>query len=152
MGKAFMSGALVLYDVLYIPTFRLNLISVNRLCASSSLQLLFTSSSCYLQDPKGKRTTADGKLVGTLYILNTGMLNSMTGSEGKGIEDRLSAHLSSTSFINVNNIASPIISDHRVDTDLWHGQLGHASITTMHHISFWQIKSYMIFQIAIYVL
>ena len=32
--------------------------------------------------------------------------------------------------------ASPIVSTNMIDVCLWHRRLGHASITTLHHISF----------------
>ena len=52
MGKAILSSAITLCDVLYLPIFKFNLISINKLCAASSLQFLFTTYSCYLQDLK----------------------------------------------------------------------------------------------------
>ena len=130
MGRAILSSTLTLCGVLYLPTFKFNLISVNRLCATSSLQFLFTTHSCYLQDLKSHKIIARGRLIGTLYILNTGMLNPITVYKDTITNNGAALHSSSTTF------ASPNVSTNMIDVSLWYRQLGHASITALHHIFF----------------
>ena len=41
MGRAILSSVLTLFVVLYLPTLKFNVISINKLCATSSLQLFY---------------------------------------------------------------------------------------------------------------
>ena len=68
--------------------------------------------------------------MGTLYILNTGLLNPIRASKDIRENEKATSHPSSISF------ASPIVSTNMIDVCLWQKRLGHASITTLHHISF----------------
>ena len=68
--------------------------------------------------------------MGTLYILNTGLPNPIIASKDTRENEKATPHPSSISF------ASPIVSTNMIDVCLWHRNLGHAYITTLHHISF----------------
>ena len=68
--------------------------------------------------------------MGTLYKLNTGLMNPTTASKDTIANDEVTHHPSSTVF------ASSTISTNMINVCLWHSCLGHASITTLRHISF----------------
>ena len=109
MGRAILSYAFTSCDVLYLHTFKFNLISFNKLCATSFLQFLFTTHSYYLQDLKSQKIIVEGMLMGTLYILITGLLNPITISKDTTTNNGGALHSSSTSF------ASPTVSANIID-------------------------------------
>ena len=49
-GTVQLSPNLTLHDVLYIPTFTFNLISISKLVSSTNCELIFSSTSCVLQE------------------------------------------------------------------------------------------------------
>lgn len=51
-GSVKLSAELELHDVLYIPSFRFNLISVGCLLHNSNLTILFSKTRCLIQDPR----------------------------------------------------------------------------------------------------
>ena len=69
MGKVLLSDALSLHDVLFFPSFKFNLLLVNKICLSSNLELHFSSTSCSLQDKLTNQSIAVGKLFGTRATL-----------------------------------------------------------------------------------
>ena len=74
--------------------------------------------------------------MGTLYILNTSMLNPITASKDTTKNDKATSYPYSISF------ASSTISTNMIHVCLWHRRLGNASITTRHHISFLSNKDF----------
>ena len=68
--------------------------------------------------------------MGTLYILNIGLLDPIIASKDITENNKVTSHHSSISF------ASSTVSMNMIDVCLWHRRLGHASISTLHHISF----------------
>ncbi|KAL0348614.1 UNVERIFIED_CONTAM: hypothetical protein Sangu_1089200 [Sesamum angustifolium] len=71
LGNIVLSPKLTLTDVLLIPSFKHNLISVSQLCKSHSVAFVFLTSSCILQDLMTKKQLAIGKQVGKLYLLDS---------------------------------------------------------------------------------
>ena len=49
-GDIFLSASIILSDVLYIPSFTFNLISISKLVSSTNCKLIFSSTLCILQD------------------------------------------------------------------------------------------------------
>ncbi|KAK4382735.1 Retrovirus-related Pol polyprotein from transposon RE2 [Sesamum angolense] len=75
-GSALLHSSLALTDVLLVPSFKFNLLSVSKLCSSSSINVLFCSSHCLFQDQKNNRILAVGKQKGNLYFLDTSSFDS----------------------------------------------------------------------------
>ncbi|KAL2539822.1 Uncharacterized protein Adt_00800 [Abeliophyllum distichum] len=69
-GTIAINHRITLTDVLHIPTFKLNLLSVPKLCQTVHIKFVFYPTYCLLQDLKSNRTLAVGKLNGKLYILD----------------------------------------------------------------------------------
>lgn len=66
-GDIRMSDFLILRDVLYIPSFKHNLLSVSKLTECHNLKLTFHPSFCLIQDLKTDKVFAVGKLQNHLY-------------------------------------------------------------------------------------
>lgn len=103
IGDIHLCDHLVLKDVLYVPSFTYNLISVNRLAASSQLVFTFNCSKCLLQGLQTNRVVAKGKVDDHLYVLDN---NSLLFNKSSSV----TSHCNSILF-----------------SDVWHEQLGHPS-------------------------
>ncbi|XP_071708326.1 uncharacterized protein [Rutidosis leptorrhynchoides] len=64
-GSVTINSAITLHDVLYIPSFSYNLLSVSKLGKDLPLSVLFTPLSCYFQDHN--KRIAHGTLCNALY-------------------------------------------------------------------------------------
>ncbi|KAL0350510.1 UNVERIFIED_CONTAM: Retrovirus-related Pol polyprotein from transposon RE2 [Sesamum radiatum] len=108
-------------DVLYIPNFKYNLLSVPKLCSHSSIEVKFYSSYCVLQDLVTKRIIAIGKLFQNLYVLDKSSFSPST------IASFTAAHNKSCiNSVSCNNV-------------LWHRRLGHPSFNVLKHVP--EVKS-----------
>uniref|UniRef100_M1DNA9 CCHC-type domain-containing protein n=1 Tax=Solanum tuberosum TaxID=4113 RepID=M1DNA9_SOLTU len=67
---------LTLKNVLYVPVFKHNLISVHRLSSQIKYDVLFTPSGCVLQDPLMKSIQAFGEVNEGLYLLKSSNIRS----------------------------------------------------------------------------
>ena len=100
-GSVFFSNSLYLSDVLYIPQFTFNLISVPKLTVALQCQLRFNHVTCEIQDLVTSRTIGVAKLRNGLYTL-----------AGQVVQVGSSPHL-------INFCSSKL--------NLWHCRLGHPS-------------------------
>ncbi|KAM2714488.1 hypothetical protein EV2_044230 [Malus domestica] len=107
IGTVHLSNDLILHNVLCVPSFKLNLISVSKLTNTSSCFVIFTDKMCLLQ---GQRS---GKMIGT-------------GTEREGLY-----YLDNVMKTTCNS-ASIVASS---SSQLWHQRLGHLSNTTLRHLS-----------------
>ena len=124
VGKGTLPGNIFLHHVLYLPTFKFNLLSVNHLCKTTNVCFTFSSSICCLQDLKTKGTLAVGNAMGALYVLDhTSFHNSSSSLAKSNVDDALS---SCNVFASFNNKDQHML--------LWHKRFGHASISTLKHI------------------
>ena len=71
IGSVQLNANLVLENVLHVPEFHFNLLSIQRLCRDLERTLLFTKSECVLQGfSQSKSQTVLGKIHGGLYSIN----------------------------------------------------------------------------------
>ena len=98
IGTVQLSDSLFLYNVLYIPQFHVNLLSVSALLHSSPYSLQFSNSSFIIQDLLSKKVIGRGNQLGGLYVLQSGSFPSLLPS--------LVSH---------------------VTAETWHARLGHLS-------------------------
>ncbi|KAL0372319.1 UNVERIFIED_CONTAM: Retrovirus-related Pol polyprotein from transposon RE1 [Sesamum calycinum] len=108
LGNIALSPKLTLTDMLLIPNFKHNLISVSQLCKSHSVAFVFLTSSCILQDLMTKKPLAVGKQVGKLYLLDS------------------ESFIPATSLQQSCNSAGDVPVTNR-KYDIWHRCLGHPS-------------------------
>ena len=104
MGLVHINPVITLEDVLYIPSFSYNLLSVSKLGTHIPLSILFTPFSCYFQDHH--KRIAHGSLYNGLYIIKQ---NTPTPT-------------STILSINTDNFA------------LWHSRLGHPSLSDLQQL------------------
>ncbi|KAL0424418.1 UNVERIFIED_CONTAM: hypothetical protein Sradi_0976600 [Sesamum radiatum] len=115
IGSVTLDKTLTLTDVLYIPNFKFNLLSVSKLCSNSSIEVLFHSTCCLLQDQATKRVIAVGKLQRNLYVLDSSSFDPATITSHTSLQSAACLHSSSC-----NNV-------------LWHRRLGHPSMSVLKH-------------------
>ncbi|XP_074352768.1 uncharacterized protein LOC141691917 [Apium graveolens] len=110
-GTIVLTSELTLYDVLLVPSFQFNLISVSKLTSSVPCALQFLSHLCVIQDCTMKKTLVIGKLQGSLYKLLL-----PTSSQFTSLFPQVSAHC---------NVV------HSKTSKLWHSRLGHIPFPVM---------------------
>ncbi|KAG7543853.1 Reverse transcriptase RNA-dependent DNA polymerase [Arabidopsis thaliana x Arabidopsis arenosa] len=108
IGVIKLNAQITLTNVLYIPEFRLNLLSVSQLTRASKSRVFFDEECYIIQDHTKEQTIGRGKEIGGLYVLDN----------------------SSAECTSLNN--SPLVSPSPqvsvvVDSALWHSRLGHPS-------------------------
>lgn len=97
----------VLHDVLCVPSFKLNLISISKLLYKSNYAATFTDHTCLLQDQRSGKMIGMGTERGGLYYLDTSQRTSC------------------------NAAIAPVSSSPK----LWHQRLGHLSNKIFHLLS-----------------
>ncbi|KAL0404416.1 UNVERIFIED_CONTAM: Retrovirus-related Pol polyprotein from transposon RE2 [Sesamum radiatum] len=68
IGTLHSSDRLLLQDVLCIPAFKYILLSVQKLCSSAAILVLFSPSHCWLQDLKTRDILVVGRVIGGLDV------------------------------------------------------------------------------------
>ncbi|KAL8128075.1 hypothetical protein AgCh_014866 [Apium graveolens] len=121
-GTLRLSSEIVLYDVLLVPYFYFNLISVSKLTSNLKCVFQFLSNLCVIQDCKQKRILGIGKLNGKLYKLFL----------------PVSSQISSTLFpVNNRDLLSVCNTVNSPDVNssiLWHSRLGNLSFKSLSQI------------------
>ncbi|XP_058775261.1 uncharacterized protein LOC131649518 [Vicia villosa] len=74
-GTVKFNDSFYLTNVLYMPEFSFNLISVPKLTQSLNCQLMFTTVACVIQDLSSKRMIGTTELHGGLYLLKTPIMS-----------------------------------------------------------------------------
>jgi hypothetical protein len=70
-GSIIISPSLTLHNVLYIPTFHVNLISVTKLASSNNCHLHFNANSCQILQNHSKEMIGTANLQRGLYVLDS---------------------------------------------------------------------------------
>ncbi|XP_074318133.1 uncharacterized protein LOC141654924 [Silene latifolia] len=123
IGDIRINASILLRNVLFVPDFRHNLLSVGRLAVDSGLQVLFDNKGCLFQDPTTKTNVAYGVKDFGLYklLVNQASLHQYTRLEEKNICSSL-------------NHVSKQLSTVDPHVSLLHARLGHSSVTKMLHV------------------
>lgn len=119
VGDVQLNEDLILKDVLYVPEFKYNLLSVSKLVCEGKLSAHFHKEFCVLQDHLSKRYLAIGRSQGGLF-----RIKSSRNKEEAGLS-ALGNKITNTSECNV-------LGDK--DFELLHKRLGHVSVSKMLHI------------------
>ena len=109
VGTVYLSPFLILHNVLFVPSFHFNLLSVSALTTSLNCIVTFLSNSCLIQDHSQETMIRTGNKCGNLYYLS---LNSCNSSP--------SCNPSCNSFAAINKNTTTL-SIH----ELWHYRIGH---------------------------
>lgn len=102
-GTVFLSANMILIDVLYVPEFQFNLLSISSLTKGISCSIIFNSSFCEIQDIRSNKRIGMGERLGNLYVLC----------------DSIPTHIPTTCNVS------------QFKTDLWHFRMGHPSSTKL---------------------
>ncbi|KAL2228047.1 UNVERIFIED_CONTAM: Retrovirus-related Pol polyprotein from transposon TNT 1-94 [Sesamum indicum] len=121
IGDIYISDTLTLKNVLYIPSFKHNLLSVNALCEAENVSVIFTNSQCFVQDLVTKKVIAIGIKRGRLYLLEH------TQNCKKHDLHKHMAHL-------IEDLKH--LKRENKHVDVWHNRLGHPSKEVMFHLPF----------------
>ncbi|XP_048635048.1 uncharacterized protein LOC125608656 [Brassica napus] len=105
IGSIIVSPTITLHNVLYVPSFRFNLISVRCLLVDNNSSAHFYVDHCLIQESTEGLMIGRGSIFNNLYVLDT------------------------------NVSASPTICASLLDDgQLWHQRLGHASLAKLLHV------------------
>ena len=110
-GDICLSASIILSDVLYIPSFTFNLISISKLVSSTNCKLIFFSTSCILQDTNTQARIGTVEVRNGLYHLTPNHITTPTVQ---------------TAITHPQCIITPI--------DLWHFRMGHLSFERLQHM------------------
>ena len=126
VGTVKISATLTLENVLCIPTFSFNLISISKLTQNPSCCCIFLSHYCFLQDLLLWKLIGLGKRHGRLYTLQCTDSITLPSSVSE-VLSRLPSFLCNKS-VNVCNLdSSPVVDTSNDAVRLWHYRLGHPS-------------------------
>ncbi|XP_074284164.1 uncharacterized protein LOC141608718 [Silene latifolia] len=120
-GTARINDRIILHNVLFVPDFRQNLLSMGKLIATAGLLVLFLDSDCIFQDPTSKEIVALAKRTGDLYKIrsNSACFTRINcSSANKEI------------YVNSNNILGQ-----SQNVSLLHARLGHSFLDKMKHVN-----------------
>ncbi|KAF7813378.1 Retrovirus-related Pol polyprotein from transposon TNT 1-94 [Senna tora] len=136
VGTAILSDKLKLDNVLFVPDFRYNLISVSKMVTDLRVEVKFCSSGCVMQDQLSNQVIAEGRLERNLFVLSRSfnvILNSVA----------------------LNNVDRQVaLSSTKNKVDIWHNRMGHPSTKVRLKLPFspkdYVDKSVLTFRCTIY--
>jgi len=107
-GVIKLNSNLTLKNVLYIPEFRLNLLSVSQQTKDIKCKIYFDEDCCVIQDPIKEQKIGRGNQIGGLYVLDTSSVECTSVDINSSVTEK--------QYCNAV-----------VDSALWHSRLGHPS-------------------------
>ncbi|XP_074321433.1 uncharacterized protein LOC141657940 [Silene latifolia] len=124
-GQVYFTGSIMLQNVLYIPDFRQNLLSVGKLVSSTGLLVCFLSSKCLFQVPSNKSIVAVAQRTGDLYKININSKVVIPVSHSSVPHSNVS-----TVFLSSENTSA----DNKCNLSLIHARFGHSSLEKLQHV------------------
>lgn len=115
VGDLQLPNGLKLFNVLYVPQFQHNLMSIHKLAQDNKCEVLFHPAACTIRDTTTKEVKAVGHVKNGLYYLVDAPV-SVKVSEP-------SHCLAAQNYTNIKAFS------------IWHQRLGHASVSTLQKIS-----------------
>ena len=119
VGTVVLSEALTLQGVLYVPSFKYNLLSISKLTSQTNGYVIFTPKHCFMQDLSLKKPLALGSFCAGLYLLKPHALREST----------------------VNGFSSLVVNQQEfscnassVPGNIWHVRLGHLPFTKLQQL------------------
>ena len=119
------SPHITLTNVLCVPSFSFNLISISALTHSHPLCLVFLSTYCFIQDLICWNTIGMGQMHDGLYLLQGSSLSIASKSLDEFLlKHKFKSFIAFSSSVSYANLYS-----------LWHSRLGHPSDVKLHSLS-----------------
>ncbi|XP_019224054.1 PREDICTED: uncharacterized protein LOC109205763 [Nicotiana attenuata] len=145
VGSLALFPDLILHNVLYIPSFKHNLISVHKLLNHCNDVVQFTKSACTFQGPSVKKPVVLGRLDTGLYKLFQHVTSPIESAHVNTCSSVVSSlHVSSLPVlsttdadVNHNSSVNTIVTSNKVNNSdvVWHYRLGHIPFSKMKFIS-----------------
>lgn len=123
IGSVAISDSILIHNVLYVPKFQFNLLSLSKFTKSHNCCVAFYPHRRVFQDLKNGKIIWIGRERHGLYHLSTAVPQSSFLPAVHHISPSVPQCKSFTSCNSVNNI-------------MWHQRLGHMSISRMHMLPF----------------
>jgi len=127
-GQVHFNQFLTLNNVLHVPEFKHNLLSVGKLLSECNLCAVFYPDHCFFQDPSTKLIVAAGKMNSGLYFLH----NTPTAESKFG--NLLAAGHTFSEGLPHSNSTFCLSNKPACNVDVLHAWLGHTSYSKMQHI------------------
>ncbi|XP_074322725.1 uncharacterized protein LOC141659696 [Apium graveolens] len=118
VGEAILNSKLTLLNVLYLPDFNCNLLSISKLVQDSNCVATFFATHCLFQDQTHKQFLDTGEARNDLYYLSSPLLASTQTTSSLPLATNVTVHSN----------------DHVAMSKLWHLRLGHTSDVILQHI------------------
>ena len=136
------SPHITLINVLCVPSFSFNLISISALTHSHPLCLVFLSTYCFIQDLICWNTIGMGQMHDGLYLLQGSSLSIASKSLDEFLlKHKFKSFIVFSSFVSYANLYS-----------LWHSRLGHPSDVKLHSwVIFFLSCKIVVLKIVMYV-
>lgn len=135
-GQVTLAPNFNLQNVLYVPDFRFNLLSVSQLVSHNNLCVIFFSDTCIFQDLTTNKIVAVAPKQGGLYKLDPLALGKTKGKfpitpNSKPVAVYSSKYMTTPSLdsFSANNVVC-----NSSFFDVLHARLGHTSLSKMRHI------------------
>ncbi|XP_048494780.1 uncharacterized protein LOC125494928 [Beta vulgaris subsp. vulgaris] len=129
---------LVLKDVLYVPIFKHNLISVGKLIDDAAIEVIFRSHECIFLIPNTTHHLGTAPKIGGLYLLNSSQKSVSTNIHKNFpiVTNVVVADSNSHSLASVSQSStlSKSSKSSNLSIDLLHARLGHISLSKMKHL------------------
>ena len=127
IGTIDLSSSFTLHNVLRVPSFTFNLLSISTITKSNPCCLVFLSTFCFIQDLTCWRMIGVGQANDGLYLLQSGSILQHSSSS---LDDFLASHNLSI----VSNSFSAATSTNTLPS-LWHSKLRHPSDSRLQALS-----------------
>lgn len=115
IGTVVLENNLILRDVLYVPGFKFNLVSVSKLVKEMTCNIAFTKNACYIQEQLMKKPLLLGRLQHNLYYVQDKVCKKNACS-GDNFEEP-----ADSTALGVQEYENTIVNKAK----MWHLRLGH---------------------------
>lgn len=127
VGDVILPNRMKLTNVLHVPQFKHNLLSIHKLAKDSKCDVTFYSGNCVITDSLTKNIIGVGEMKKGLYYLKREKVELWGAAMISHKEDKEKADKTKANEENM--------------FDVWHQRLGHASVSRLQHIE--QVKPYI---------
>lgn len=124
-GTVILDDNLILQDVLYLPKFKYNLLSISKLLQSTHMKLKFLKDHCIIQNIINKLVIVMGFMINGLYLITKDSFSPVIKAKFQ------------SSVIAAGVTSTVHVSSHL----LWHQRLGHPSSISFSHLQIPELSS-----------
>ncbi|KAL2892600.1 Retrovirus-related Pol polyprotein from transposon TNT 1-94 [Bienertia sinuspersici] len=134
IGSIQLTPKIKLENVLYLPQFQHNLMSLSKVIHSNNLKVVFDKTGCYFQDLSTNEKVVRVREHEGVYVFED-------GQEHKGSSGGTRINKNQAIFCNVKSEDLSHVCNKAVSIDTIHARLGHGSLSKLKHLSFCQCEN-----------